>query len=76
MTQTDKDIVKKIVSEMEHDLGTDREAAIADMRYAFIEKLVSKTVVRSRGESREQERSIKIDRVLTHAYFGIPCSFS
>lgn len=72
LTQTDKDIVKKIVSEMEHDLGTDREAAIADMRYAFIEKLVSKTVVRSRGESREQERSIKIDRVLTHAYFGIP----
>ena len=56
---------------MENDLLTDREAALADMRYTYIEKVCSKCVFK-KGETKEQIRSEKIDRVLTHKYFGIP----
>ena len=41
LSSSEKDIIKRIIKEMETDLGTDREAAIADMRYAFIENLVT-----------------------------------
>lgn len=71
LSLSEKDIIKRIIKEMEMELGTDREAAIADMRYSFIEKLVSKTVIK-KDESREQLRSIFLDKILTHKIFAIP----
>jgi ferrous iron transport protein B len=71
LSASETDIIKRIVKEMESELGTDREAAIADMRYTFIEKLVEKTVSK-KEESREQSRSIKLDKLLTHKYLAIP----
>lgn len=71
LSSADRDIIKRIVREMETDLGTDREAAIADMRYAYIERLVLDTV-KKKQESREQVRSIKLDSVLTHRIFALP----
>lgn len=65
------DIIEHIVDDMEGHLSTDREAAMADMRYAFIEKVCSKAVERS-GETKEHLRSIQIDNILTHKYFAIP----
>ncbi|HHX14510.1 MAG TPA: ferrous iron transport protein B [Clostridiales bacterium] len=65
------DIINHIVEDMETHMQTDREAAIADMRYAFIEELCAKTVVRE-GITKEQLRSIRIDRILTHRVFAIP----
>ncbi|MCH4240206.1 MAG: ferrous iron transport protein B, partial [Oscillospiraceae bacterium] len=59
------------VKEMEHDMNTDREAAMADMRYAFIEKLCKTAVVKPK-ESREHRRSVRIDAVLTNKYAAIP----
>lgn len=71
LSASEKDIIKRIIKEMESDLGTDREAAIADMRYTFIEKLVEKTVIK-KEESREQARSIMLDKILTHTVYAIP----
>lgn len=64
-------IIDHIVEQMEENLGTDREAALADMRYTYIEALCSQCVVKHQ-ETREQLRSEKIDRLLTHKYLGIP----
>lgn len=69
--EAEKDIIHHIVEDMEKNLGTDREAALADMRYAFIEELCFRAVHRS-GHSKEQERSERIDRVLTHKVWAIP----
>lgn len=71
LSPADRDIIKRLIKEMEAELGTDREAAIADMRYAFIANLVADTVTK-REESREQARSVALDRVFTHRVFGIP----
>jgi ferrous iron transport protein B len=57
---------------MEEERGLDRAAAIADMRFAFISKVVEQCVVKPH-ESRERERSRKIDKVLTGKYTAIPC---
>lgn len=70
--EDDKHIVEEIVKSMENALETDREAALADMRYTYIEELCSQSVHKQNEFTREQERSEKIDRVLTHKYFGIP----
>lgn len=67
----DREIIRKIVAEMESELGTDREAAIADMQYSFIEGLIAHTVVK-KAESREQLRSIMLDHVFTHRVWGLP----
>lgn len=67
----DIDIIEKIVKSMEDALETDREAALADMRYSFIEELVADCVVK-RNVSAAQVRSEKIDHILTHKYLGIP----
>ena len=56
----------------ENETGLDREAALADMRFTFIERLCDKTVVRP-GESREHKRSVAIDKVLTGKYTALPC---
>lgn len=71
LTENEKDMIEHNVAEMEKELGTDREAALADMRYKFIESVCAKTVVKC-GESKVHQRSVKIDSVLTHKYFAIP----
>lgn len=71
ITENQQHIIDHIVEEMEFELGTDREAALADMRYTYIEKVCADCVTRHQ-ETKEQIRSEKIDRVLTHKYFGIP----
>ena len=71
LTENETAICEKIVEEMESNLSTDREAALADMRYDFIATACQDAVKKS-GSSKELQRSIKIDNVLTHKYFGIP----
>ena len=71
LSENEVDMLGHTVTEMERELGTDREAAMADMRYSFIEKLCADTVTHP-AESREHLRSVKIDRVLTHPVFAIP----
>ena len=71
LTENELDMMEHIISQMEEERGLDRSAAIADMRFAFIQKLVAKTVVKPR-ESREHARSRKIDTVLTGKYTAIP----
>ena len=63
--------IERLVAGMEHECGMDRHAAIADMRYSFIEAVCSRTVIKPR-ESREHARSVKIDRILTGKYVAIP----
>ena len=67
----DLDFIEKIVSSMEDALHTDREAALADMRYSYIEEVVA-VCVNKKNKSYAQERSEKLDRILTHKYLGIP----
>ncbi|MBC8536956.1 ferrous iron transport protein B [Feifania hominis] len=71
LTQNELDILGHVTEEMEQELGTDREAALADMRYEFIEKLVADCVIKP-TQSKEQIRSEKIDNILTHKVFAIP----
>lgn len=71
LNQNEIETLEHITREMENALGTDREAALADMRYQFIEQVSAKTVHKPR-ETKEQERSVAIDRILTHKYFAIP----
>nr|WP_243108503.1 ferrous iron transport protein B [Maliibacterium massiliense] len=63
--------VEDIVQRMEQALGTDREAALADVRYQYIEQLI-KVVMTKRAETKQQLRSIKIDKVLTHKIWAMP----
>lgn len=64
-------IIEHLVKDMEQELGTDREAALADMRYQYIETICADCVTKHQ-ETKEQIRSEKIDRILTHKFFGIP----
>lgn len=72
LDQNETETLLHIVKQMETERGLDRSAAIADMRFDFIEKLCEQTVVKPK-ESRERIRSEKIDRILTGKYTGIPC---
>lgn len=72
LTDDKKQAFEHIVSVMEDETGLDREAAISNMRFSFIEKICQKTVVRPH-ESKEHKRSMKIDRLLTGRYTAIPC---
>lgn len=69
--EDDVHIIEDIVKSMEHALDTDREAALADMRYTYIEGICAKSVHKV-NESYGQQRSEQIDRLLTHRYLGIP----
>ena len=71
LDSNEKEMIELIITQMEQERGLDRAAAIADMRFAFIQELVEKTVVKPH-ESREQRRSERIDRVLTGKYTAIP----
>lgn len=72
LTDDKKQAFEHIVSVMEDETGLDREAAISNMRFSFIEKMCQKTVVRPH-ESKEHKRSMKIDRLLTGRYTAISC---
>ena len=71
LDENEKEMIGHIVVQMEHERGLDRSAAIADMRFSFIEKVCSRTV-RKPKESRERIRSERLDRVLTGKYTAIP----
>ena len=71
LTENELDMIEHNVTEMEEQLDTDREAALADMRYTFIEGVCAKCVIK-KGESVAHRRSLKIDSVLTHKFFAIP----
>ncbi len=71
LSPQDIDTIEHIVEQMESERGLDRVAAIADMRYSFIRRLCSKTVVKPR-ESREYRLSRRIDRVLTGRWVALP----
>lgn len=71
LSQNEEEMLEHIICQMEEERGLDRAAAIADMRFSFIQKLVDKTVVKPQ-ESKEHARSRKIDRILTGKYTAIP----
>ena len=72
LDRNEQEMLEHIVRQMETERGLDRSAAIADMRFDFIERLCAQTVIRPQ-ESRERIRSEKIDRILTGRYTAIPC---
>ena len=72
LDENEKETIEHLIVQMEKERGLDRSAAIADMRFTFIEKVCEKTVVKPK-ESRERIRSEKIDRILTGKYTAIPC---
>ena len=72
LDENEKETLEHIVRQMEAERGLDRAAAIAHMRFDFIEKVCDATVVRPH-ESREHLRSVRIDRVLTGKHTAIPC---
>lgn len=72
LSENEKEMMEHIICQMEEERGIDRSAAIADMRFDFIQKLVDETVVKPK-ESKEHARSRRIDRVLTGKYTAIPC---
>lgn len=72
LDENERKMVEHIVVQMETERELDRSAAIADMRFDFIERLCEQTVKKPR-ESRERLRSERIDRVLTGKYTAIPC---
>ena len=71
LDQNEKEMIEHIIVQMERERGLDRAAAIADMRFSFIQELVAKTVVKPH-ESKEQLRSNRIDKFLTGKYTAIP----
>ena len=71
LSENELDLMEHSIVEMEQDSGMDRNAALAAMRYDFIERICGQAVIKCR-ESREHVRSMKIDSVLTHKYFAIP----
>ena len=71
LDENEREMLEHIVLQMEAERGLDRSAAIADMRFDFIERLCEQTVIKPR-ESRERIRSEKIDRILTGKYTAMP----
>jgi ferrous iron transport protein B len=74
VNQNELELIEHSVIEMENDEGLDRNAAIANMRYTFIEEICANTVIKGK-ESREHIRSVKIDNILTHKYLALPLFF-
>lgn len=71
LDKNELELLEHCIVEMEFETGLDRNAALADMRYRFIEKVVASSVVKSH-ESKEHLRSVKIDKILTGKYTAIP----
>lgn len=72
LDENEKETLEHIIVQMESERGLDRAAAIADMRFTFIEKICKETVVKPR-ESKAHVRSMKMDKILTGRYTAIPC---
>ena len=72
LDQNEKEMLEHIIVQMENERGLDRAAAIAHMRFDFIQKICDETVIKPK-ESKEHLRSIAIDKVLTGKYTAIPC---
>lgn len=71
LDQNEKEMLEHIICQMEKESGMDRAAAIADMRFSFIQEVCDATVVKPR-ESKEHARSAKLDKVLTGKYTALP----
>lgn len=71
LDENERELIEHSVIEMENETGFERNEALADMRYSFIDGVVAAAVVRC-SESREHRRSVRIDRVLTGKYTAIP----
>ena len=71
LDQNEKEMLEHIILQMETERGLDRSAAIADMRFDYIEKVCAACVIKPR-ESREHKRSERLDRILTGKYTAIP----
>ena len=71
LNENELELMEHSILEMEAETGLDRNAALADMRYTFIETVCAETVVKCR-ESKERKRSEKIDAILTHKYLALP----
>ena len=71
LSQNEKEMIEHIICQMEEERSLDRAAAMADMRFSFISKLCDETVVKPH-ESREHERSRRLDKILTGKYTAIP----
>ena len=71
LDDNEKELLEHSIVEMEQESGLDRNAALADMRYSFIESVVKDTVIKCH-ESAEHQRSVKIDEVLTGRFTAIP----
>ena len=74
LDQNELELLEHSVTEMETECGMDRNAALADMRYNFIEGVCDTTVVKCRA-SRERQRSEAIDRIVTNKYLALPIFF-
>ena len=72
LDENEKEMLEHIVLQLENERGLDRSAAIADMRFTFIEKICEANVVKPNA-SKERIRSQKIDKILTGKYTAIPC---
>ncbi len=71
LTENELDGIEHSIVEMEEEYGLDRHAAMAEMRYTFIERVCGASVIKA-AESKERKRSVKIDRILTNKYLSIP----
>ena len=71
LDQNERELLEHCIVQMEAETGLDRNAALADMRYAFIENVVDASVVKCH-ESREHARSVRLDRLLTGRFTAVP----
>ena len=71
LSENELEMMEHSIIEMERDRGLDRNAAMADMRYSFIENICEQSVVKCQV-SKEYERSVQIDSVLTNRYLALP----
>ena len=71
LDQNERETLEHIIRQMEEERGLDRQAAIADMRFSFIESVIRQTVLKPQ-ESREHRRSRRIDRILTGRWTALP----
>ena len=71
LSENEMDLMEHSIVEMERDSGLDRNAALADMRYTFIERVCAQAVIKCK-ESKEHRRSVQMDSILTNKYLAIP----
>ena len=74
LDQNEKELLEHCIVQMENERGLDRNAALADMRYSFIESVVEICVVKCH-ESKEHRRSVRMDKILTGKYTALPVFF-